>query len=119
MTISAACVLCQVGYLVFYVCLKIEVPRPISNMLGFVLFWFWALALQYIRSTPYFRSNFSKRAELIGVWGTAAVAAIVIFVVYPMYKSRPDWLLFLTDVIMTIPVLFFSLKLILADKAGQ
>lgn len=115
--ISAVCILWLVSYLLI-VCLKIVIPGNMFSMLYLPVGMF-VLTLNYVRNTPYFRANFSKRTELICVGGATAVAAIVIFVVYPMYKSRPDWLLFLTDVIMTIPVLFFSLKLILADKAGQ
>lgn len=115
--ISAVCILWLVSYLLV-VCLKIAVPENMFFILYFPGGVFLA-TLSYVRRTPHFRSNFSRRTELICVWGTAAVAAAVV-VLRPMaYEIWPDWLWLLPLTIMMCPTLFFSLKLILADKAGQ
>lgn len=115
--ISAVCILWLVSYLLI-VCLKIAVPENMFLILYFPGGMFLT-ALSYVRRTPHFRSNFSRRTELICVWGTSAVAAATV-VLWPMsYEIWPDWLLLLPLTIMMCPILFFSLKLILADKADS
>lgn len=115
--ISAVCILWLVSYLLI-VCLKIVIPGNMFSMLYLPVGMF-VLTLNYVRNTPYFRANFSKRTELICVGGATAVAVAVI-VLRPMaYKIWPHWLLLLPPTIMMCPTLFFSLKLIFADKADS
>lgn len=118
MAISAVCILCQIGYLLLFVCLKAAVPQTIIDILDLALVMFWISTLDYIRKTPYYKSHFNKAVRLIIIWGVTAVAIIVQLIGdrFYGYTHQPIWIQFLPQIILLSPALFFSLWILHKTK---